>query len=155
MSDFTAACTDRALSGPRQYASQTTTVTSTQEGCGPEGLRMEVTWRPLLSGKVEVRSVLVDNDDSGPLLTPYLSAVDEAGTLRYAGPNGHGRVGDGKDYLWTAGWEENSAGELVRIGASDWNGRGWTAIRGESLTVRASWGGARYCEAAVTIPDAG
>ncbi len=94
---------------------RTTTVVSTQEGCGPAGLTLTATWRPTRSG-VLLRSVLVDNDDRYAPMVPSLSVTAD-GVLAYAGPNGHGRVGDGLDYEWIRGWERNVDGLRVRLGS--------------------------------------
>ena len=128
---------------------RTTTVVSTQEGCGPAGLTLTATWRPTRSG-VLLRSVLVDNDDRYAPMVPSLSVTAD-GVLAYAGPNAHGRVGDGLDYEWIRGWERNVDGVRVPIGASDLNPRGWRPIAGRQLVIRTVLGEARYCTATLTL----
>lgn len=126
----------------------TTTVVSTQEGCG-SGLTLSVRWSRVRD-VITVRSVLVDNDDAVPLV-PSLSVTAD-GVLAYAGPNGHGKVGDGKDYEWVRGYELNAAGARVPIGASDLNPLGWRPVSGKALVIRAVLGEARYCTAVLSLP---
>ena len=127
----------------------TTTVISAQEGCGPAGLTLSVRWSRVRD-VITVRSVLVDNDDAVPLV-PSLSVTAD-GVLAYAGPNGHGKVGDGKDYEWVRGYELNAAGARVPIGASDLNPLGWRPVSGRDLAIRAVLGEARYCTAVLSLP---
>ena len=127
----------------------THTVVSAQEGCGPAGLTMTV-HTTQHRGVTTVRRVLVDNDDALPLV-PSLSVTAD-GVLAYAGPNGHGKVGDGKDYEWVRGWELNRDGVRVPIGASDLNPTGWRPVTGKALVIRAVLGEARYCTAVLSLP---
>ena len=127
----------------------TTTVISAQEGCGPAGLTLSARWSRVRD-VITVRSVLVDNDDAVPLV-PSLSVTAD-GVLAYAGPNGHGKVGDGKDYEWVRGWELNRDGVRVPIGASDLNPTGWRPVTGKALVIRAVLGEARYCTAVLSLP---
>ena len=136
----------QALAACPRYG--TTTVVSTQEGCG-SGLTLSVRWSRIRD-VITVRSVLVDNDDAVPLV-PSLSVTAD-GVLAYAGPNGHGKVGDGKDYEWVRGWELNRDGVRVPIGASDLNPTGWRPVTGKALVIRAVLGEARYCTAVLSLP---
>lgn len=120
---------------------QTVTAASTQEGCH---LTVTATYRTDRRGIV-LDSVLAEGLNGWRVALGVMAAD---GRTVYAGPVGHGRVGDGIDYLWTAGWERNSDGAKVRIGASDLNPRGWpssgyTAKGGFTLTVSAPE--YRYC----------
>lgn len=126
-----------------------TTVISAQEGCGPAGLTLTARWSRV-GDRIRLVSVLVDNDDALPLV-PSLSVTAD-GVLAYAGPNGHGRVGDGRDYEWVRGYELNAAGESVPIGASDLNPLGWRPVSGKALVIRAVLGEARYCTAVLSLP---
>ena len=128
----------------------TTTVISAQEGCGPAGLTLSARWSRVRD-VITVRSVLVDNDDRFAPMAPSLSVVAD-GVLAYAGPNGHGRIGDGRDYEWVRGFELNAAGVQVPIGASDLNPQGWRPVSGKALVIRAVLGEARYCTAVLSLP---
>ncbi len=127
----------------------TTTVISAQEGCGPAGLTLSARWSRVRD-VITVRSVLVDNDDAMPLV-PSLSVTAD-GVLAYAGPNGYGKVGDGRDYEWIKGFELNAAGESVPIGASDLNPQGWRPVSGRELVIRTVLGEARYCTVVLSLP---
>lgn len=126
-----------------------TTVVSAQEGCGPAGLTLSARWSRV-GDRIRLVSVLVDNDDGLPLVPSLTVTAD--GVLAYAGPNGHGHVGDGRDYEWVRGYELNAAGESVPIGASDLNPLGWRPVSGRELVIQTVLGEARYCTAVLSLP---
>lgn len=129
---------------------QVTTVRSTMEGCGAQGLTVSAVWRQSRAGVV-LESVLADPDATLGFFPLSLAVMDADNSPRYAGPNGHGLVGDGVDYEWVRGHERNSAGVRVPIGASDLNPRGWRPISGKSLRVVVVLAEARYCHAEIMI----
>lgn len=134
------------------FAQNRQVVTSTHspmEGCGADGLSVDAIWTPSGKNKIRLKSVFVDNTDNH--MFTYVSVTNAKGVLVYAGPNGHGQVGDGKDYNFEKGFERNSEGVVVPIGASDLNPLGWKPFVSESFTVRVTSGEWRYCNATIQL----
>ena len=92
---------------------------STQEQCS---LRVSVDY-VTSKRKTTVKSVYAEGGMDGLRSNFSLVLSDAKGKTLYAGP-GPG-VGDGRDYLWTSGWEPNTDGKPVRIGASTVSPSGW------------------------------
>lgn len=119
---------------------------STQEQCS---LRVSVDYT-LSRGKTTVKTVLAEGGMQG-LRSNFSLVLSEDGKTLYAGP-GPG-VGDGRDYLWTSGWEPNADGKSVRIGASTVSPQGWprAGFTGTKLTGYVS-AQPTYCTLRFTLP---
>ncbi len=119
---------------------------STQEQCS---LRVSVDYT-LSRGKTTVKTVLAEGGMQG-LRSNFSLVLSEDGKTLYAGP-GPG-VGDGRDYLWTSGWEPNTDGKSVRIGASTVSPQGWPRA-GFTGTKLAGFVSAQptYCTLRFTLP---
>ena len=119
---------------------------STQEQCS---LRVSVDYT-LSRGKTTVKTVLAEGGMQG-LRSNFSLVLSEDGKTLYAGP-GPG-VGDGRDYLWTSGWEPNTDGKPVRIGASTVSPQGWPRA-GFTGTKLAGFVSAQptYCTLRFTLP---
>lgn len=119
---------------------------STQEQCS---LRVSVDYT-LSRGKTTVKTVLAEGGMQG-LRSNFSLVLSEDGKTLYAGP-GPG-VGDGRDYLWTSGWEPNTDGKPVRIGASTVSPQGWprAGFTGTKLAGFVS-AQATYCTLRFTLP---
>lgn len=119
---------------------------STQEQCS---LRVSVDYT-LSRGKTTVKTVLAEGGMQG-LRSNFSLVLSEDGKTLYAGP-GPG-VGDGRDYLWTSGWEPNADGKSVRIGASTVSPQGWPRA-GFTGTKLAGFVSAQptYCTLRFTLP---
>ena len=130
----------------RRSATRTAVFISTQEQCS---LRVSVDY-VASRGKTTIRSVYADGGMDG-LRSNFSLVLSEDGQALYAGP-GPG-VGDGRDYLWTSGWEPNTDGKPVRIGASTVSPSGWPrgGITGTKLAGFVS-AQATYCTLRFTLP---
>ena len=130
----------------RRSATRTAVFISTQEQCS---LRVSVDYT-LSRGKTTVKTVLAEGGMQG-LRSNFSLVLSEDGKTLYAGP-GPG-VGDGRDYLWTSGWEPNADGKSVRIGASTVSPSGWPrgGITGTKLTGYVS-AQPTYCTLRFTLP---
>ena len=127
------------------------TVRSSQPGCG---LAATVTYRTDARRVVIVDRVLATGLRGAPVSLSIATGGPRWAALRYIGPNGHGVVGDGVDYEWTAGWERNAAGERVRVGASGRNPDGWprAGFRERDLLVQVTTEAARSCRVELVLP---
>ena len=125
---------------------RTAVFVSTQEQCS---LRVSVDYT-LSRGKTTVKTVLAEGGMQG-LRSNFSLVLSEDGKTLYAGP-GPG-VGDGRDYLWTSGWEPNADGKSVRIGASTVSPQGWPRA-GFTGTKLAGFVSAQptYCTLRFTLP---
>ena len=125
---------------------RTAVFVSTQEQCD---LRVSVDF-VVSRGKTTIRSVYADGGMDG-LRSNFSLVLSEDGKTLYAGP-GPG-VGDGRDYLWTSGWEPNADGKSVRIGASTVSPQGWPRA-GFTGTKLAGFVSAQptYCTLRFTLP---
>ena len=130
----------------RRSATRTAVFISTQEQCS---LRVSVDYT-LSRGKTTVKTVLAEGGMQG-LRSNFSLVLSEDGKTLYAGP-GPG-VGDGRDYLWTSGWEPNADGKSVRIGASTVSPQGWPRA-GFTGTKLAGFVSAQptYCTLRFTLP---
>ncbi len=131
----------------RRSATRTAVFVSTQEQCS---LRVSVDY-VASRGKTTIRSVYAEGGMDGLRSNFSLVLSGDDGKTLYAGP-GPG-VGDGRDYLWTSGWEPNTDGKPVRIGASTVSPQGWPrgGITGPKLTGYVS-AQPTYCTLRFTLP---
>ena len=130
----------------RRSATRTAVFISTQEQCS---LRVSVDYT-LSRGKTTVKTVLAEGGMQG-LRSNFSLVLSGDGKTLYAGP-GPG-VGDGRDYLWTSGWEPNADGKSVRIGVSTVSPQGWprAGFTGTKLTGYVS-AQPTYCTLRFTLP---
>lgn len=126
---------------------RTAVFVSTQEQCD---LRVSVDF-VVSRGKTTIRSVYAEGGMDGLRSNFSLVLSGDDGKTLYAGP-GPG-VGDGRDYLWTSGWEPNTDGKPVRIGASTVSPQGWPrgGITGPKLTGYVS-AQPTYCTLRFALP---
>ena len=131
----------------RRSATRTAVFISTQEQCS---LRVSVDY-VASRGKTTIRSVYAEGGMDGLRSNFSLVLSGDDGKTLYAGP-GPG-VGDGRDYLWTSGWEPNTDGKPVRIGASTVSPQGWprAGFTGTKLTGYVS-AQPTYCTLRFTLP---
>ena len=124
----------------RHFRWETSTTISSMEGCGAQGLLMDVVYKER-SGRTTIKSIFVDSSDDMKGFPLYLSISDKSGKVLYQDSTIN--VGDGLDYLWIKGRETNHDGERVRIGSEP--SRGWSSITGKDLVVSVSQAERRYC----------
>lgn len=131
----------------RRSATRTAVFISTQEQCS---LRVSVDY-VTSKRKTTVKSVYAEGGMDGLRSNFSLVLSDAKGKTLYAGP-GPG-VGDGRDYLWTSGWEPNTDGKPVRIGASTVSPQGWprAGFTGTKLTGYVS-AQPTYCTLRFALP---